>query len=105
MTGTIFSPGKLLLTSEYVVLDGALALAVPTKWGQEFFFEEIEDGNSTVYWEAFHQNTLWLKAEINYKTWKITQCNLEQPAEFVVKVLQHVQQLSSTKFHADSSYR
>ena len=105
MTGTIFSPGKLLLTSEYVVLDGALALAVPTKWGQEFFFEEIEDGNSTVYWEAFHQNTLWLKAEINYKTWKITQCNLDQPAEFVVKVLQHVQQLSSTKFHADSSYR
>ena len=38
---TIFSPGKLLLTSEYVVLDGALALAVPTKWGQEFFFDEI----------------------------------------------------------------
>ena len=38
MAGTLFSPGKLLLTSEYVVLDGALALAVPTQWGQEFFF-------------------------------------------------------------------
>lgn len=36
--GSIFSPGKLLLTSEYFVLDGALALAVPTIPGQEFFF-------------------------------------------------------------------
>ena len=29
-----FSNGKLLLTGEYVVLDGALSLAVPTKYGQ-----------------------------------------------------------------------
>ena len=50
----IFSPGKLLLTSEYVVLDGALALAVPTKWGQEFFFDEINDDKSTIFWEAYH---------------------------------------------------
>lgn len=104
MTGNLFSPGKLLLTSEYVVLDGALALAVPTKWGQEFFFEETEDGNSRVYWEAYHQNTLWLKAEINYKTWEIAVTNLPQAAEFVLKVLQNVQKLSDIKFRSDSSY-
>ena len=104
MTGKIFSPGKLLLTSEYVVLDGALALAVPTKWGQEFFFEEIEDGDATVYWEAFHENKLWLKAEINYKNWKLIQSNFLQPAEFVVKVLQNVQHLSITKFNSHRSY-
>lgn len=104
MTGKIFSPGKLLLTSEYVVLDGALALAVPTKWGQEFFFEEIENGNPVVYWEAFHQGQLWLKAAINYKTWEIVNANLQKPAEFVLKVLKHVQQLSSTQFQRDSTY-
>ena len=38
--GTLFSPGKLLLTSEYVVLDGALALAIPTKYGQDFLDNE-----------------------------------------------------------------
>ena len=105
MTGKIFSPGKLLLTSEYVVLDGALALAVPTKWGQEFFFDETEDGRSQIYWEAHHQDQFWLEAQINYKTWEIIRCNLQQPAEFIVKVLQHVQQLSSTKFTSNSSYR
>jgi len=35
----IFSPGKLMLTSEYFALDGTLVLAVPTKLGQEFFFQ------------------------------------------------------------------
>ena len=104
MTGNLFSPGKLLLTSEYAVLDGALALAVPTKWGQEFFFEENGDGNSMVFWEASHQNILWLKAEINYKTWEIAATNLPQAAEFVLKVLQNVQKLSDIKFRSDSSY-
>ncbi|WP_332021791.1 GYDIA family GHMP kinase [Kaistella sp.] len=104
MTGNLFSPGKLLFTSEYVVLDGALALAVPTKWGQEFFFEENGDGNSMVFWEAYHQNILWLKAEINYKTWEIAATNLPQAAAFVLKVLQNVQKLSDIKFRSDSCY-
>ena len=33
-TQTFYSNGKLLLTGEYVVLDGAEALAVPTRFGQ-----------------------------------------------------------------------
>jgi len=102
--GKIFSPGKLLLTSEYVVLDGALALAVPTKWGQEFFFEEIADGNAVILWEAYHQHQLWLKAKIDYRTWKVIDCNLLKPAEFILKVLQNVQQLSGTKFRDNVSY-
>jgi len=50
----IFSPGKLMLTSEYFAIDGALVLAVPTKLGQEFFFEEKEDGKLLIFWEAYH---------------------------------------------------
>ena len=34
MEKTFYSNGKLLLTGEYVVLDGATALAIPTKYGQ-----------------------------------------------------------------------
>ena len=32
------SPGKLLITSEYFVLKGALALAIPTKFNQTLEF-------------------------------------------------------------------
>jgi hypothetical protein len=57
----IFSLGKLLITSEYFVLDGALALAVPTKLGQDFYWEEFNDGNSNIFWEALHEGKPWLK--------------------------------------------
>lgn len=97
MTGKIFSPGKLLLTSEYTVLDGALALAVPTKWGQEFFFEEILGNDSLIIWEAYHQNQPWLKARINYQTWEIEETNLPEAALFIVKVLKNIQRLSDQK--------
>ncbi|MDO5614754.1 MAG: GYDIA family GHMP kinase [Cruoricaptor ignavus] len=102
--GKIFSPGKLLLTSEYTVLDGALALAVPTQQGQEFFFEEIADAKSLVVWEAYHLNKLWLRAKINYENWTVLETNIPQSAEFVVKVLKNVQRLSQSKFQDNSSY-
>jgi len=38
-----YSNGKLLLTGEYVVLDGALSLAVPTSYGQSLSVEEIDE--------------------------------------------------------------
>jgi mevalonate kinase len=38
---TFFSHGKLLLTGEYLVLDGAKALALPTRYGQEM---EVTEG-------------------------------------------------------------
>lgn len=105
MTGNFFSPGKLLLTSEYVVLDGALALALPTKLGQDFFSEEINDTKFTVFWEAYHQEKLWLKTEINYKNWEIISANLKEPAEFILNVLKNVQHISVTKFNTENSYR
>lgn len=102
--GEIFSPGKLMLTSEYFAIDGALVLAVPTLLGQEFFFEEKDDENSLVLWKAYHQNKLWLKAVINYKNWQILETNLPSAAEFILNTLKNVQQLSETRFKSNFSY-
>jgi len=100
----IFSPGKLMLTSEYVAVDGALVLAVPTKLGQEFFFTEIDDKKSLVHWQAYHQNQLWLDAKIDYKNWRIIETNNQKAAEFILKVLKNVQNLSETKFKGETSH-
>lgn len=102
--GEIFSPGKLMLTSEYFAVDGALVLAVPTKLGQEFFFNEIEDAQSIIIWEAFHQNQPWLKVIINYTSWQIIETNISASAEFILKVLKNVQALSEFKFKSNQSY-
>ena len=100
----IFSHGKLLLTSEYVVLDGALALALPTKWGQEFFVEEIADGKSLVSWTALHQRKSWLNATIDYRNGHLISTNIPDSAEFILKVLMKVKKLSTIQFKTDSSY-
>lgn len=102
--GEIYSPGKLMLTSEYFAVDGTLVLAVPTKLGQEFFFEEKQDGQSLIFWEAYHQNKPWLKAVIDYKKWQILETNITTSAEFILKTLKNVQNLSETKFKINDSY-
>lgn len=101
----IFSHGKLMLTSEYFAVDGALVLAVPTKLGQEFFFEEYNNNQSLVYWEAYHQNKLWLKVVINYKDWTLVETNIQSSAEFILKVLKNIQALSDSRFNDSRSYK
>lgn len=93
-----------MLTSEYFAVDGALVLAVPTKLGQEFFFEEKQDGKSLIFWEAYHQNKLWLKAVIDYKSWQILETNIASNAEFILKTLKNVQSLSEIKFKSSDTY-
>ncbi|RPD96594.1 GHMP kinase [Aureibaculum marinum] len=57
---TFYSNGKLLLTSEYVVLDGCKALAVPTKFGQNLSIQKINEDE--LIWESYtHQDELWLQ--------------------------------------------
>ena len=100
----IFSPGKLMLTSEYVAVDGALVLAIPTKLGQEFFYSEEDDQKALILWQAYHQDHLWLRAIIDYKNWQIVETNNFKAAEFILKVLHNVQNLSETKLKSDASY-
>lgn len=45
------SNGKLLLSGEYFVLDGALALALPTKLGQSL--QIIENESNTIAWMSY----------------------------------------------------
>ncbi len=100
----IFSPGKLMLTSEYFAMDGALVLAVPTRLGQELSFCQKDDQKSLIFWEAYHQNKLWLKAVIDYKSWQIVETNIPSGAEFILKTLKNVQALSAIRFRNDFTY-
>ena len=100
----IFSHGKLLLTSEYVVLDGALALALPTKWGQEVFVSEQFDGKSLINWTALHQGKSWLNATIDYQNGKVVSTNIPESAAFILKVLMKAKELSTTQLKEHSSY-
>ncbi len=47
---SFYSHGKLLITSEYLVLDGVKALAIPTKKGQWLHLEE--NNTHTITWQS-----------------------------------------------------
>ena len=67
MKKTFYSNGKLLITSEYVVLDGAIALALPTKFGQYLHIEKGE--NDVFYWKSYdYDKSIWFEANIAFSS-------------------------------------
>ena len=65
MEKTFYSNGKLLITGEYLVLDGAKALALPTKFGQ---YLTVSSGkNKEIHWTSFdYDKSIWFQEIISY---------------------------------------
>lgn len=65
-----YSNGKLLLTGEYVVLDGATSLALPTSFGQDLVVKPIKE--SLLIWESYdEQGITWFQAEFRMSDLRI----------------------------------
>ena len=61
-----YSNGKLLLTGEYAVLDGALSLALPTKYGQSLTITKTD--NSVLSWKSLDEKgNIWFVGEFDIK--------------------------------------
>jgi mevalonate kinase len=63
MKRTFYSNGKLLITGEYLVLDGAKAFALPTKFGQNLI---VENGlNKEFQWKSYDSDgSIWFEDTI-----------------------------------------
>jgi mevalonate kinase len=65
MEQTFYSNGKLLITGEYLVLDGAKGLALPTKYGQYLKVTSGELGK--IQWASFDSdNSIWFEETISF---------------------------------------
>jgi mevalonate kinase len=65
MEKTFYSNGKLLITGEYLVLDGAKALALPTKYGQYLTVSFGE--NEEIHWTSFDKDkSIWFQETISF---------------------------------------
>ena len=92
------SHGKFLLTGEYLVLKGALALALPLKLGQSLEVEELDSSNNRLLWEAFRPEGEWFSVTLNPETLEIIDCNDQPKAEKLTQILKAVKQLNSNAF-------
>jgi len=62
---SFYSNGKLLITGEYLVLDGAKAFALPTKFGQSLIIEE-SDGE-IIRWKSYdNDGSIWFEDNIAF---------------------------------------
>ena len=51
--------GKFLLSGEYLVLQGARALALPLRLGQSLEVTTIDDENGMIHWDAYTPKGFW----------------------------------------------
>ena len=62
---TFYSNGKLLITGEYLVLDGAKALALPTKFGQNLVVEKGTD--QQIKWTSYDADgSIWFEDTVPF---------------------------------------
>jgi mevalonate kinase len=75
-----FSNGKLLLTGEYLVLNGALALSIPVNRGQSIHITQAE-GNQSLEWSASVLDKPWFTAVFQGKDFLIKETSDEKMAK------------------------
>lgn len=92
------SHGKFLLTGEYLVLKGALALALPLKLGQSLEVEALDSNENCLQWKAFQPEGKWFSVTLNRENLMNLSSDDPDKATRLSQILQAVQQLNPKAF-------
>ena len=82
----IYSSGKVLLTGEYVILDGALSLASPTKSGQHLRLKENQ--SNLIIWKSInYDGNIWFECSIENETLEIESTSSKKISDILIKII------------------
>ena len=84
---TFYSNGKLLLTGEYLVIDGAKALAIPTKKGQSLSVKETEGGSQLIWKSWTYESQCWLDVQFSLPDFSIEKPLMSDKSKWLQKLL------------------
>ena len=98
-----YSNGKLLITGEYLVLDGAVSLAIPTKFGQSLTIRKgIKKGLS---WTGFDfDQQIWLKTHLDYQQIILNQKTADEKVNRLINVLHQAHLMDKTIMHEQMAF-
>lgn len=87
-----YSNGKLLITGEYLVLDSAKALALPTKYGQHLIVEPIESNSKILLWESVDEKgKTWFSCKFKLPNLEIKSVEFKnESTNKIAKTLQNI---------------
>lgn len=87
MQKTFYSNGKLLITGEYLILDGAKGLALPTKMGQNLIVEGAN--TNTIHWKSYDfDGSVWFEDTISFEEIQNNNITTESVKATLIKILQ-----------------
>ena len=101
------SRAKLLLSGEYLVLKGALALALPLRFGQKLTVTQ-HPGKPLLIWNSLINNQPWFSAVLFHENFTVAETNRPELAETLCRILaaakelQHDFLVPGTEYHATS---
>lgn len=86
MEKEFYSNGKLLLSGEYAILDGALGLAIPTSYGQSLHVTPTKSG--FLEWTSLDENDkVWFSAKFDLKDLNEFSCSDSTMAKTLTSLL------------------
>jgi len=89
--------GKLLLTAEYFVLDGAVALALPVRLGQSLDLRLTNDDLQLLHWRSLDEKgECWFEAKFDPENFDASEATNPAIAERLQKILQEARNLNPT---------
>ncbi len=86
MEKEFYSNGKLLLSGEYAILDGALGLAIPTSYGQSLHVTPTTSG--FLEWASLDENDeVWFTVKLDISNLEVVSTSNEAIAKVLVTLL------------------
>ena len=99
-----YAPGKLMISGEYAVLNGAKALAIPTAgYGQNLQVEaQAPNGH---YWESYDPSGKWFEASFSQDVQQITGTTNLSQAVVIQRLLQFIRQQKPELFKQGKHFK
>lgn len=92
-----YGRGKVLITGEYLVLDGAKAFALPTNMGQSMSVRYSPSFSPALHWKSFDYNgNLWFEATFEF--WRFN-CLEENPCDTTLLLQKILRQARKQNVH------
>lgn len=102
---TYRSNGKLFLIGEYIVMDGAKAFALPTKYGQCLFVKDSSTTGNQINWKALkHDNSVWFEAIFQLDSLDIISTTNEKLSASLQTILKAAQSLNPDIYSTYKSF-
>ncbi len=105
MKNNFYSNGKLLITGEYLILEGAKGLALPTIYGQDLVVEKIN--TSQLVWESLDKNNeIWFRGVFQLPDLlTINTSNQPQTAHTLQNIIKEAQKLNPEFLNTQTGFK